>query len=383
MYKRLSIVLLSALILTGCEDKAAGGKKTEAEEQDTIVIEVETEEGDDIPERPVSGAPGTEPVVITSASEEADSGEVSRSDVPEAEKSGESDVAGSEPSGAGEEKEPESPEEAEETEDAEEAATEDVPAAEVPHTDGGKISLDPSWEFADFSKINSGCAFYYAADEPRKGITVGVNAGHGTSGGAKVKTYCHPDKSPKTTGGSTSAGAIEAAAVSGGMTFNDGTPEAVVTLEMAKALKDVLLSEGYDVLMIRESSDVQLDNIARTVICNNNADCHIAIHWDGDGLDYDKGCFYMSVPDGIKGMYPVSGIWKEHERLGRDLMDGLSEAGFKLHNSGSMSIDLTQTSFSTIPSVDIELGNQAGRHDEEYLNDLAKALLTGIDEFFR
>ena len=35
---------------------------------------------------------------------------------------------------------------------------------------------------------------------------------------------------------------------------------------MAKILKDKLLAEGYDVLMIRESDDVQLDNVARTVI---------------------------------------------------------------------------------------------------------------------
>ena len=38
-----------------------------------------------------------------------------------------------------------------------------------------------------------------------------------------------------------------AAAVSGGMTFADGTPESKVTLSMAKILKDKLLVAGYDV----------------------------------------------------------------------------------------------------------------------------------------
>lgn len=42
-----------------------------------------------------------------------------------------------------------------------------------------------------------------------------MNAGHGTSGGASVKTQCHPDGSPKTTGGSTAQGATYATAVSG------------------------------------------------------------------------------------------------------------------------------------------------------------------------
>ena len=54
-------------------------------------------------------------------------------------------------------------------------------------------------------------------------------------------------------------------------------------------MRDKLLAAGYDVLMVRDGSDVQLDNVARTVICNNVADCHISLHWDGDGLNYDKG----------------------------------------------------------------------------------------------
>lgn len=53
------------------------------------------------------------------------------------------------------------------------------------------------------------------------------------------------------------------------MTFSDGTAESKVTLAMAKVLKDKLLSAGYDVLMIRDGEDVQLDNIARSVIANN------------------------------------------------------------------------------------------------------------------
>lgn len=58
---------------------------------------------------------------------------------------------------------------------------------------------------------------------------------------------------------------------------------------MAKVLKDKLLSAGYDVLMIRDGEDVQLDNIARSVIANNAADCHIALHWDS--TTSNKGAF--------------------------------------------------------------------------------------------
>lgn len=255
----------------------------------------------------------------------------------------------------------------------------------VKYTNLQQITLDSTWEYADHSKINTGAAVLYLASEEsgRKGIVIGVNAGHGTAGGAKVKTLCHPDGSAKVTGGSTAVGATEAAAVSGGMTFQDGTPEREVTLRMAQILRDKLLSSGYDVLMLRDSEDVQLDNVARTVICNNVADCHIALHWDsGDGKDYDKGCFYISVPEALKNMEPVASHWQQHDTLGTDLVEGLREQGATIYGKGHMGIDLTQTSYSTIPSVDMELGNAYSDHSDVILEQLATGLLTGINTYF-
>ena len=249
--------------------------------------------------------------------------------------------------------------------------------------DSGEITLNPSWKYAEFSKINSGAAVLYrsAAASP-KGITVCVNAGHGTKGGASVKTQCHPDGTPKVTGGTTGAGATSAAAVSGGMTFADGTPESKVTLSMAKILKDKLLAAGYDVLMIRESDDVQLDNIARTVIANNASDCHIALHWDS--TTNNKGAFYMSVPnvESYRSMEPVKSHWQQHNALGESLVAGLKGAGVKIFSGGSMAMDLTQTSFSTVPSVDIELGDKASDHSSATLATLADGLVAGVNQYF-
>ena len=276
---------------------------------------------------------------------------------------------------------PEKPEEIT-PEEAAEASPEEPDMAPVIYEDGGQITLDPSWLYADHSKISYGAAVLYKAAENQKEIVVGVNAGHGTSGGTKVKTLCHPDGSAKVTGGTTAAGATEAVAVSGGMTFNDGTPERAVTLRMAQILKEKLLAAGYDVLMLRDGEDVQLDNVARTVICNNAADCHIAIHWDGDGLDYDKGCFYISVPEGLKSMEPVASHWKEHDALGAALINGLKNQGAKISGKGSMSIDLTQTSYSTVPSVDVELGNACSDHSDAALELLGNGLLEGVESYF-
>lgn len=87
-----------------------------------------------------------------------------------------------------------------------------------------QVGMDSNWKYAGMSAINSGCAvFYHNGTANRKNKVVAVNAGHGTSGGSKVKTFCHPDQTAKVTGGTTGAGATKAVAVSGGMTFADGT----------------------------------------------------------------------------------------------------------------------------------------------------------------
>ena len=246
-----------------------------------------------------------------------------------------------------------------------------------------RITLNPKWKFASFSKINSGHSILYRASYNRKNIVVAVNAGHGTKDGALQKTFSHPDKSPKVTGGTNAAGSVESIAVSDGMSFNDGKTEAQVTLRTARLLKSILLKDGYDVLMIRDSEDTQLDNIARTVIANNNAKIHVAIHFDKDNKEEDKGAFFCSVPDGIKYLPNVKKHWQKSDRLGVCLIEAIRDKELPVYESGRMDIDLTQTSFSTIPTVDIEIGNQFTVTSRAELKKRAQALAQGIENFLK
>ena len=243
------------------------------------------------------------------------------------------------------------------------------------------VSLTSDMRFAEYSKINSGAAKLYRNHGGAHGSTViCVNAGHGTSGGEKYRTLSHPDGTPKLTGGTNAKGAVNSTAISSGMDFNDGISEAKVNLKVALALRDILLARGYSVLMIREDGDQQLDNIARTLLANNCADCHIAIHFDSTGSD--KGAFYMSVPDGLKTMDPVSSTWQKSEAFGEALIGGLRGRGLKIFSGGSMDMDLTQTSYSTVPSIDIELGDKATDHGDAACSRFAEALADGVDAYF-
>ena len=250
------------------------------------------------------------------------------------------------------------------------------------------VSLDESWTWASNSAVHSGSATLYRAggslDAPgRKNLVVCVNAGHGTASGSNYETLSHPDGTPKVTGGTTAQGAVYSTAVSSGMTFADGTSEASANLMTALALKNMLLKDGYDVLMIRESDDVQLDNIARTVIANHSADIHVAIHFDY--TQSDKGVYFCAVPDdaSYRQMEPVASHWQEHMALGQALIQGMTANGFWLFGDGTLPMDLTQTSYSTIPSVDIEIGDAASAHSPEDCERYAQGLKDGIDLFFQ
>lgn len=250
----------------------------------------------------------------------------------------------------------------------------------VPSTGTFPIAFNAAWPYGDKSRINSGSAVLYKVSDTAK--TVAVNAGHGTKGGSSVKTLCHPDGTPKVTGGSTASGSVSAIAVSGGTTMLDGTPEAVVTLKLAKLVKDKLIARGYNVLMIRDGDDVQLDNIARTVLANNNADCHISLHYDS--TENNKGFFYIGVPDiaAYRAMEPVASHYMQHQQLGESILTGMKGAGAKVYGSGAMALDLTQTSYSTIPSVDLEVGDRGSDHSAATQSVLAEGIAMGLDNFF-
>lgn len=243
------------------------------------------------------------------------------------------------------------------------------------------IAWNSKWEFAGYSKIHTDAAtLYFSTASKLKQKTVCVNAGHGTKGGESVKTYCHPDKSAKVTGGSTAQGAVKATSINGGTTLSDGTSEAKATLKLAMVVKKKLLKAGYNVLMVRESEDSQIDNIGRTVYANNNADYHIALHYDSSSAN--KGAFYISVPNNksYRNMYPVSKNWKKHNKLGQNLIWGMKNAGVKIYGNGAMAIDLTQTSYSTIASVDLEVGDKRSNHSGKALNKIANGIVKGMNK---
>ena len=249
------------------------------------------------------------------------------------------------------------------------------------------VYLNKDYQFATFSEINQGYATLYMVNKKvadnYKGKVVAVNAGHGVKGGSRKRTYSHPDFTPKVSGGSTKEGAVFSYAISDGMVFLNGMQESTANLMVAMALKDKLLNEGYSVLMMREDNDSRLDNIARIVIANEYADCHVSIHFDS--TTNDKGIFYIKPIEKKEflEMEPLKSNVDNINLLGKCLIDAFKERGERLwKNVGILQGDLTQIAFSTNASVDIELGDRATVVDAARVDAFAEGLLLGIQKFF-
>ena len=245
------------------------------------------------------------------------------------------------------------------------------------------VKMDNKFKYATYSVIQTGEAkLYKYKDNDKNRKTVCINAGHGTPNGSAYNTFSHPDFSPKVTGGTTKAGSILSIAVSDGMIFDDGHRESEMNLIVAVMLKDLLLKHGYNVLMIREDEMCYLDNVARTVLANNYSDIHVSIHFDSTAND--KGFFYIgppNIPQYVE-MDPVKKYIDKHRKLGSTILKAFKEDNYRIFGSGHMGMDLTQISYSTIASVDIELGDKATNLTPEFLSGCARTLYKGIDNYF-
>lgn len=80
-------------------------------------------------------------------------------------------------------------------------------------------------------------------------------------------------------------------------------------------------------------------------------------------------------------MEPVASNWKKHEKLGQSLINEMKKSGVKIYQNGRMEVDLTQTSYSTIASVAIEVGDRKTDRSKKSLETLTDGILNGLQIF--
>lgn len=142
--------------------------------------------------------------------------------------------------------------------------------------------------------------------------------------------------------------------------------EHVVNLKAAMILKELLSQKKYNVIMTRETDNVNISNIERAEIANNaNANIMIRIHCDSIN-DCSKTGATILVPS--KDSKYTSGIYSKSNKYAEILKKELQDNNIKINGIFERN-DITGFNWSKVPVVILEMGFMSNYNEDKMLSD--------------
>ncbi len=208
-----------------------------------------------------------------------------------------------------------------------------------------------------------------------KVFTVVIDAGHQKVG--------DPGQEPVAPG----ASQTKAKVASGTKGIVTQKPECEVTLEIAQILNAELKSRGYNVIMVRESNDVNISNSERAAVANNaNADAFLRLHCNGSNDSNVNGALSMCQ---TKNNPYCGSLYTYSRKLSECVLSCLcAETGAK--NRGVSETDsMSGINWCKVPVTIIEMGFMTNPAEDRLLSDvdyqkkLAAGIANGLDLYFK
>jgi len=245
------------------------------------------------------------------------------------------------------------------------------------------IPLKQIWKNSDKSSLRSGRGLYYKAHtedvEERRGLCIALNACYGDVTSSNVPI--HPYEPSKRFVSSYPFNNLSPIGVSKDVETSAGAASGI-TLALAKTLRDMLLENKYDVLMLRSENSANLDEVAKAVMASNVADIYLSFAFDEDEAE-DRGMYCITPTARNRKYSPCEETYADSASLMIQIESKLKE-GYHVTGVDSdkaITRDEYQIAYSSIPNVIVVLGNVANASASD-VNNQARLIYEGIEGFF-